>query len=537
MSQLSAAPVITSVANAASNTPSALPNGSIAPGSIFVVNGSGLGPADTVTDPTPFQSTSLSGTSATITVNGTTVSALMAFTSDKQIQALLPSNTPTGTGTITVTYNSQASSTARFDVVSNNLGIFTVDSGGQGPGLITYADSSLVTPSKADDCGGPNTACGAANPGDTVILAGTGLGRISGDDASGAGLGQNMPNIPLKVWVGGVEAAVLYQGRSECCIGRDQIIFVVPDDAPTGCSVPLAVQITPNITQVSNTVRMPIANGSRDCTPVDNSLGSQTDLQRVLAAKTFKLGYVDLNHVPNFPDPGFRDTSHVGFGIASLNLASAPFAATYLDSQPLGTCVAKPRLGADDDPLGLVSVLDAGTSFTIQGPGGTVTATAEPFDRITLSTTTPFLVPGDYTISGAGGKDVGPFTAMMNIPISPTLMSPASATGLTVSRGSGMTVTWNGNGSTGHVELVLGSPVDANTTSSVVCIVAASAGTFTIPSYMLFTLANTNNAILNFGLGNQSPATSAAFSASGIEVGLAQTFISGVSFSGFSITN
>src|SRR6266480_4889770 len=75
--QLSAAPVITSVANAASNTPSALPNGSIAPGSIFVVNGSGLGPANNITDSNPFQSTSLSGTSATITVNGTTVNALM----------------------------------------------------------------------------------------------------------------------------------------------------------------------------------------------------------------------------------------------------------------------------------------------------------------------------------------------------------------------------------------------------------------------------------------------------------------------------
>src|SRR5712692_773982 len=110
--QLSAAPVIASVANAASNTPSALPNGSIAPGSIFVVNGTGLGPANISTDSKPFQSTSLNGTSAAITVNGTTVSALMAYTSDKQIEALLPSNTPAGTGTITVTYNGQASPTA-----------------------------------------------------------------------------------------------------------------------------------------------------------------------------------------------------------------------------------------------------------------------------------------------------------------------------------------------------------------------------------------------------------------------------------------
>ena len=186
----------------------------------------------------------------------------------------------------------------------------------------------------------------------------------------------------------------------------------------------------------------------------------------------------------------------------------------------------------------VVSLLDFGSTFTIKGPGGTINVTAaNPFDRLSLSTAGTFLIPGDYTISGAGGKDIGPFTANLNIPISPTLTRPSSANGLTVSRGSGMTVTWNGNGSTGHVELVLASPADADNTSSVTCTVAASAGTFTIPSHMLFTLANTNNAIFSFQLGNQGPATSVPFSAPGIDVGLAQTFIGGVSFGGFSITN
>ncbi len=529
--RLSAAPTITSVANGASNTPSILPSGSIAPGSIFVVYGGGMGPANISIASNPFQSTSLNGTSATITVNGTTVNALMYYTSDKQIAALLPSNTPTGTGTITVTYNGQASPTARFGVVSNNLGIFTVDSSGHGAGIITYADYSLVSPAKAANCGGPYTTCGAANPGDTLILWGTGLGRIAGDDASGAGLGQNMPNLPLKLWVGGVQAKVLYQGRSGCCIGEDQIVFAVPDDAPTGCAVPLAVEITPNITQISNNVRMSIAKGSRDCTLVDTSL---TKLFQQATAKNFKIGLVDLNHV--IDNPGFRDTSHVGFGIVALDLASPLFAAA-LDNQPLGTCIARPALGGDDSHFVLGSTLDAGSTFTIKGPAGTMTVTTAPFDRITLSTTVAFVIPGDYTISGAGGKDVGPFTANLNVPISPTLTRPTSANGLTVSRGSGMTVTWNGNGSAGHVELVLASPADANTTSTVTCTAPASAGTFTIPSHMLFTLANTNNANFRFQLGSVQAATSVPFSVPGIDVGLAQTFIGGVDFSGFSIAN
>lgn len=537
---LSAAPAITSVTNAASNTPAVLPNASVAPGSIFVVKGSGMGPAALSITANPFQSTTLSGTSAAITVGGTTVNALMYYTSDQQIAALLPSNTPTGTGTITVTYNNQASPTAKFSVVSNNLGIFTVDSSGQGAGIITYADYSLVSPVKAANCGGPNTTCGAANSGDTLILWATGLGAITGSDASGAGLGVNMPNLPLKLWLGGVQATVIYQGRSGCCIGEDQIVFTVPDNVPTGCAVPLAVQITPNITQISNNVVMPIAaKGSRNCTPVDPSLGSAEALQQAAAAKNFKLGYADLNHISNAPDPGFRDTAHIGFAVATLNVASPLFAAAALDTPPLGTCIAKPTFGGDS-PATPVSILDAGSTFTIKGPGGSSTVTANPFDRITLSATAgTFLVPGAYTITGAGGKDVSAFTISLNIPIAPTLTAPTSPAGLTVSRGSGMTVTWNGNGSTGHVELVLASPADANTTSSVVCIVPASAGTFTIPSYMLFTLANTNNALFAFSLGNQYASTSASFSAPGIDVGVADTFLSGfgTSFSGFNITN
>ena len=100
--------------------------------------------------------------------------------------------------------------------MSNNLGIFTVDSSGQGAGIVTYADYSLVSPMKAANCGGPNTTCGAANPGDTLILWGTGLSAVSGSDAAGAGLGQNMPNLSLQLWVGGVQAKVIYQGRSGC---------------------------------------------------------------------------------------------------------------------------------------------------------------------------------------------------------------------------------------------------------------------------------------------------------------------------------
>ena len=112
--------------------------------------------------------------------------------------------------------------------MTNNLGIFSIDSSGGGPGIVTYADYSLVSPDKAANCGGPNTVCGAANPGDTLILWATGLGPASSDDA--AGLGENMPNIPLKLWLGGIAGpgelpgpvGLLRRGGSDCLHGAGQ---------------------------------------------------------------------------------------------------------------------------------------------------------------------------------------------------------------------------------------------------------------------------------------------------------------------------
>ena len=181
-------PMITGVSNAASNNPQALPNGAIAQGAIFVVYGSDLGPANIAFAPTAFQTASLSGTTVAVKMNGASVNVPLYYTSAGQVAALLPSDIPTGTGTITVSYGGQTSPTSPLTVVANNLGIFTINSSGQGPGIVTYADYSLVSDEKAADCGGPNTTCGAANPGDTLILWATGLGPVSGNDVSGAGL-------------------------------------------------------------------------------------------------------------------------------------------------------------------------------------------------------------------------------------------------------------------------------------------------------------------------------------------------------------
>jgi len=90
-----------------------------------------------------------------VTVEGTKVNAPLYYTSAGQVAALLPSNTPTGTGTIMVTYNGRSSPpTTPITVVANNVGVFTVGSDGQGPAIVTYPDYSLVSPAKDATCGG-----------------------------------------------------------------------------------------------------------------------------------------------------------------------------------------------------------------------------------------------------------------------------------------------------------------------------------------------------------------------------------------------
>ena len=526
-----------------------MPNAALAPGSIFIVKGTGLGPAQISIAPTAFQSTTLSGTSVKVTVGGTTVDALMYYTSANQIAALLPSNTPAGAGTITVAYNGESSPSTQFrGVVARNLALFTVDSTGTGPAIVTYPDYSLVSPSKAANCGGPNTVCGAANPGDVLILWGTGLGAITGNDASGDGLGANMPNIPLNMWLGGVQASVVYQGRSGCCIGEDQVVFTVPNNVPTGCAVPLVVQIN---NQVSNSTAMAVANGSRTCSEITLP---GVDVSQFASLNTLTLASAELDHflidITN-ASKGFLDKAQTVFVRFPLPAASRPFFASYVSNQPIGTCTVIGSNAPGDlffnnlinDAMnnGTFAFLDGGTSFTITGPTGSKNVQINNGSSTTLSQNGAFLTPGDYAFVGNGGIDIGPFTARITIPATPTLTKPSSPNGLIMTRSQGTTVTWNPTGSTGHVEIIISVFVDQNTAAQALCTVQANAGTFTIPPYVLLALPPVNSAnggaSFFFGPGDQGPAYSGVFTANGLTtgIGIAQSFVDGVVFGGVTL--
>lgn len=516
-------PIITAIENSASNLMAGLPNAGVAQGAIFIVQGSGLGPANIQIAPAAFQGTTLAGTSISVTSGGKTANAPMYYTSDGQLAALLPSSTATGAATLTVAYNGQTSGSISFQVVADNLGIFTIDSSGQGPGILTYGDYSLVSTIKAPNCGGPSTACGAANPGDTLILWATGLGAVGGNETGGAGLGQNMPNIPLSLWLGGVKITPSYQGRSGCCVGEDQIVFTVPNNVPTGCAVPLVAQIGPLI---SNTVAVPVAVGSRTCTPVapNISLNDPSVLKNPLVIADVKLAhYSDGNGT-------FEDDAKFQFlKIPSVSPPMQPFLVSFVDQPPSGTCTIYNNLNENQNvPIDLANIglADAGSTFTIKGPNGTMVVKANNGGSNTLDSKGAYLVPGAYNVTGTGGADIGPFNAALTLPPKPALTSPTNNGSIT--RANGLPVTWTGG--SGNLVIEVYGPTDASfTTGSVAyCNVDAGAGSFTIPSYVMQALPPTGaqssaGLVLSSQLGN-------TFAATGVTAGTIEEYVNVAGF-------
>lgn len=515
-------PVISNITNAASNISAGLPNAAIAQGSIFTLYGTNLGPSAISVAANAFQSTSLSGTSISVTVNGANVAPLMYYTSAGQVSALLPSNTPAGTGTVTVTYNSQVGLAAPITVVASNLGIFTPSSDGQGAAIVTNADYSLVSVSRAANCGGPYTTCGAANPGDTLILWATGLGPVNGSDAAGAGLGVNQSNVPLTLWLGGIAVTPSYQGRSGCCIGEDQLVFTVPANVPTGCAVPLLVQIG-NL--VSNSTVMPIApQGSRACTPSNTAVSANT-VQQIDSGNAFSVGDIELSRQPNVNSQGQvtgnTDYGKATFFSATVPAALQPFMISYLDDLPLGTCGIYNNFNGGNNGgnyFNFVANLDPG-AIQVSGPNGNQNISVNASGQGTLSAAGTYLSPGAYTISGAGGTGanaVGAFTSPFNIPTPANLTSPA--TGADVTRANGLTVTWSGGSANSAIQILGSSATDATLTNGANfdCFVAASAGTFTIPPSVLLALPPGSFSVMTF----QTNAAGGSFNATGLNLGL-----------------
>lgn len=524
-----AQPAVTQVSNAASYALPPLQNSPIAQGSFFAVFGSNLGPSTFAywgTYPLP---TDLEGTSISVTVGGTTTDAIIEFVSTGQVNAVLPSNTPTGDGTLTVTVNGTASAPFDITVIDSSFGAFAWNAAGTGPGIVQDTSYVLLTPYHT------------TKPGDYVTLWGTGLGPV--DAATEATAPPTITNLcsspsscPVTVWVAGQQASIYYAGRSGYT-AVDQIVFQIPQGVQ-GCYVQVAVQTGP---VVSNFTSISVDPNGATCQDADGI--NYSDLPstgaNVLAVSLLS-NYLDLNINLLGNLPWDNDTVSGQIGTFSPYVLSA-FQGFAL-APSVGNCTVLPFLQyppPSDPAAGYATFLDAGGSFTVSGPNGAATivkstnTSGNPVGYRGQEGTDPvvggetvqeliagcpasrtdncvpfFLSPtfaissGTYTINGSGGPDVGAFSG--SVTVSPSTASfqwtnQASITGANIPRNAPLTITWSGGDPNGFVDitavsstLLSGASPAADTPGILVeCMAPASAGQFTIPTYVLQSLPST----------------------------------------------
>lgn len=516
-----ATPVVSAAVNSASFASQALPNGAIAQGSIFTLFGQAIGPGTLLSaSQFPLQTT-LGGVSIKIAKGSTSVDAIPLAVSGAQINAIMPSNAPTGQVQVTVTVNGRTSAPMGAQVASSSFGMFTANSNGMGPGIFTDPNFQIYTARRS------------AQPNQFVIAWGTGLGGINGADNQPPPVG-NLP-ASLDITVGGKTVTnKTYYGRAPCCAGVDQIVFQIPADAPQGCFVPVIFRVNG---VPSNSTTLPVDPNGGPCSDPSNPLGP-------LAATGGKVGAVELVRV---------NVSLGLFGALSADLGLAEFFQLppggdfaynpILSMPPLGSCSVLSAGGIDFAGLasggagGLAGLLPstikplkAGDKLTIQGPNGTKTV---PLDKIDICDNTlggqipllcnaqlpPYLSPGAYTVQGSGGADVGPFT--VSIPISNSINWTNQQQLASVDRSEGAVFTWGG-GDPSQVVLILGANADTKSMAGVafLCLASPEAGSFTVPPSILAAFPATNSN--SFGvilIGDLPSRNIPKFTASGILAG------------------
>jgi uncharacterized protein (TIGR03437 family) len=502
----------------------------IARGSLFVVFGTNLGPGVLVQANGFPLSSVLAETSIRVSVGAVTAMAPMVYTSATQVAALLPSTVPEGEGTFSVSYKGVTGYSTRIKVVRSAFGTYTVASSGAGAGIVTDPQYQLKN-YKAP-----------ARPGDTLIVWGTGLGPVDGSEASGPLPGNRFSDV--EVLVGNKPAAVRYAGRSGCCAGLDQIVFDVPaavqgcfvpvavrSGGQTSNFVTLPVSATgeacadvvgiPADVQARGAAGEPVRVGMLGVGPVRvlQGVGYSTShavaerlsvllqmpipeieislllrsrgIARDRLLKQFvrkynarkRLSPAKMREVMLAEQPfdemgasaGFTELRGVG-GPANLFPGFLP---------PPGSCTVvdgnspQPPQGSGD-----AQARDAGAQLAVTGPIGSRVMQKVNQGLYQVSFGTGFsgtqVPPGDYVISGTGGRDVGAFTSRLQTTGSVRWLNKVET--LWVDRTQPLTVRWTGEA--GYV--LLGGTSSGDKGDKIfTCVEDARKGSFTVPAVVL----------------------------------------------------
>jgi uncharacterized protein (TIGR03437 family) len=238
-----AAPVITSVANAASYDA-----GVVSPGEMVVIFGTGLGPtelAGMALNSSGLVSTQYSS-NAVISVQFNGFAAPLVYTSSTAIAVMVPYEITGSTAQVTVTYQGKTSTPAAVDVVASAPGIFTTDASGTGQAVVVNNYETGIL----------NSTTNPAGQGSTIIMYATGAGQTWPEGVDGKLGAAPLPVaiLPVSVTIGGVQAVVQYAGGAFGEVaGVLQFIVVVPNSV-SGSAVPIVVRIGHAVSQTGVTI-------------------------------------------------------------------------------------------------------------------------------------------------------------------------------------------------------------------------------------------------------------------------------------------
>jgi uncharacterized protein (TIGR03437 family) len=510
------------VVNGASFEGSGLPGGSIAQGSIFTIFGTNLGPAQAAQSssyPLPNQ---LAGVSVEVVQGSATLSAIPIVVLSSQVSAIMPSTASLGQARIRVQYNGQTSNAAVVNVVGASPGLFTIASSGFGPGIVQNYLSATSEPL--------NTSQATAQPGQILILWGTGLGPVPYADNIAPTAG-NLP-AQVQVFVGNQMASVSYSGRSPCCSGLDQIVFAVPQNAPAGCYVPLQAVVNG---VPSNAVSIAIGPAGAACSDSFNPVGT-------MLRAGGRNGVVVPHRSDAAPVGGLSSPTAVDMAFAALQ--QDPAGVTYFNPAvslpPPGTCTfyADKAFTAPASVLLFAPTstpLDGGAQLSVTTSAGSGELPPLPqFPQIygndlgaqpSLPGLGPLLFsfPGTFSLSIPGGADVQEATANGSLP---AMLTWSNRTAISaINRASGLTVTWTGGNPAQDVAViyVVANHDPSNSSAVAVCLAPVSAGSFSLPSEILASLpatpANAQRTAAWIGVGSAPLLNPGAFTAGGLAGG------------------
>ena len=362
----------------------------------------------------------------------------MYYAQPTAVAGVLPSNTPLGAGTVTVTYNNQTSNSYNITVVANAMGFLAYDEGGTGLGVaVSVSNASLYN------------YANSIPPGTTVILYGSGLGADPKPTRDTTYVGVTSAaadsiNSLTHIYVGGVDGGVPgYQGASGYP-GLNQINFTIPANAPTGCNVSLVGVNAAGIP--TNIVTLPIGTGA--CSdPIFGISGAQTqNLGGQISVTSGVLGI----HQSTSPGSG---TS--AFASSNFDSFSGTVYADAAGVVSLGGCVIN-QSATSTAVTRAFTGLDAGTISVLNPSANPVTLTPVSSSvGQSIAQLPSGYIPtagGTFTFNGTGGANVSAFNASVVFPNSVLNWTNQNAAA-SITRSSGLLVAWSGGASGTYVSI------------------------------------------------------------------------------------